>query len=74
MGHLPFRMVNLLRIVVGFNIGVELGQIAIVALVVPVLFALRRASWYQPVVLRGVSGVLALVAAWWFVERSLGLG
>jgi len=73
MGHLPFRMVDLLRVVVGFNIGVELGQIAIVASIFPVLFLLRRSSAYEPLVLRGVSMVLVAVAGWWFMARALGL-
>ncbi len=44
MGHLPFRMVDLFKGVIGFNIGVELGQIAIVAVIFPLLFLLRRSS------------------------------
>ena len=74
MGHLPFRMVDLLKVVIGFNIGVEIGQVAIVAVIFPVLFLLRKSSLYQPVILRGVSVLLALVALWWFAERALGLG
>ena len=72
MGHLPFRMVDLLKVVVGFNVGVELGQVAIVAVVFPLLFLLRRSNLYQPVVLRGVSAVLIAVAGWWFLQRALG--
>ena len=73
MGNLPFRMVDLLRVVIGFNIGVELGQVAIVAVLFPLLFLLRRSSLYQPLVLRGASVVLVLIAGWWFVQRSVGL-
>ena len=74
MGHLPFRMVDLLRSVVGFNIGVELGQLAIVAVLFPVLFFLRKSRHYQPLVLKGVSVVLAAVALWWFLQRAAGFG
>ncbi len=73
MGHLPFRMVDLLRVVVGFNVGVELGQVAIVAVVFPILFWLRKTEFYQPYILKGVSAVLILVSGWWFVERAFGL-
>jgi hypothetical protein len=73
MGALPFRMVDLVRVVIGFNIGVELGQVAIVAAIFPLLFLLRRSRSYQPFVLRGVSVVLILVSGWWFVQRSMGL-
>lgn len=73
MGHLPFRMVDLLRVVIGFNIGVELGQIAIVAVTFPILFWLRKTPAYQPYILKGVSAVLILVSGWWFVERAFDL-
>ena len=73
MGHLPFRMVDLLKVVIGFNIGVELGQIAIVAVIFPILFWLRKTSFYQPYILKGVSAVLILISGWWFVQRAFGL-
>lgn len=74
MGDLPFQMKDVLKVVIGFNIGVEIGQIAIVAAVFPVLYFLRKHPLYTPVVLRGGSGALSLVAAYWFVQRALGLG
>ncbi len=55
----------------GFNIGVELGQIAIVSVVVPVLFALRSQRFYVPVILKWGSAVICLLAVLWLVERSL---
>lgn len=73
MGHLPFRMVDILKTVVGFNIGVELGQIAIVAVLFPLLFAMRRTEAYRKWLLPVVSALLLLVAAWWFIERALAL-
>ena len=73
MGHLPFRMVDLVGVVLGFNLGVEIGQVAIVAVVFALLFWLRKSTIYQPFVLRGVSVVLILIAGWWFVERAFGL-
>lgn len=74
MGHLPFRMVDLLGVVVGFNIGVELGQIAIVAVVFPLLYWLRKTRLYQPMILQGVSAVLVVIAGWWFLQRAFELG
>ena len=74
MGHLPLRMVDLLRGVVGFNIGVELGQVAIVAVLFPILFFLRESSRYEPLILKGVSAVLILISGWWFVERAFAIG
>jgi hypothetical protein len=74
MGHLPFRTAFLLRSVLGFNIGVELGQMAIVAILFPALFLLRKLPLYMPVVLKGGSFVLILVSSVWFVQRAFGLG
>jgi hypothetical protein len=74
MGHLPFRMNSILKSVIGFNVGVELGQIAIVLVVFPLLFLLRRNSLYVPVVLKGGSTILGLVATYWFVQRAFALG
>lgn len=74
MAELPFRMNNLLWVVVFFNIGVELGQIAIVAVVFPVLYWLRNSRMYVPVMVTGGSLVVAAIAGYWFVERALGLG
>jgi hypothetical protein len=74
MGNLPFRMEKLLKYVIGFNIGVELGQIAIVAVIFPLLFFFRRSSYYVPVVLKGGSAILILVASVWFIQRAFELG
>ena len=56
----------------GFNVGVELGQIVIIAVTFPILFWLRRWSYYRPLVLVGGSSALILMAAYWFVRRLGG--
>jgi hypothetical protein len=58
---------------VGFNLGVEGGQLAIVAAFLPVAFALRRSGFYRRVVLWGGSLAIAALAAVWFVERAFDL-
>ena len=58
---------------IGFNIGVEIGQLAIVAVVFPLLYVLREKRLYRNILLPGISGVIALVGLWWFVTRALGL-
>jgi hypothetical protein len=57
----------------GFNVGVELGQLAIVIAFLPLAYALRDTRFYQRVVLIGGSLAIALLAALWFVERAFGL-
>jgi hypothetical protein len=54
----------------GFNLGVECGQLAIVAAFLPLAFALRRSWFYRRAVLTGGSLLIAAVAAAWFVERA----
>ena len=57
----------------GFNLGVEVGQLAIVAAFLPMAYALRRSFFYRRVVLLGGSLLIAAVAAAWFVERAFEL-
>lgn len=52
-----------------FNLGVELGQLVIVAIVLPVIFAFRAAPKYPRYVIRFGSLLIALVATVWLVER-----
>lgn len=59
----------LLVALVGFNIGVELGQLAIVAVFLPLAHALRRHWVYRRVIHIGGSLVIAALAAVWLVER-----
>jgi HupE / UreJ protein len=58
---------------VGFNVGVELGQLAIVAVFLPLAFALRSTTFYRVGVLRLGSMVVAALATWWLVQRAFGL-
>jgi len=57
----------------GFNVGVELGQLAIVAVIVPVAYAARSARGYRIGVVGGGSIAIAVLALGWLVERSLDL-
>jgi hypothetical protein len=53
----------------GFNLGVEAGQLAIVAVAFLVLAALRRWRGYPRWVLTLGSALIAVVALLWFIER-----
>jgi len=61
----------LLLALVGFNLGVEAGQLAIVAAFLPLAYALRGSWFYRRVVFIWGSAAIALVAAVWLAERSL---
>lgn len=58
---------------VGFNLGVEVGQIAIVAIFLPIAFLLRHTWLYRRVVLLGGSIAIAVLAAIWLMERAFDL-
>lgn len=53
----------------GFNVGVELGQMAIVAVFLPLAFLFRRSKMYDLVILKLGSIVIAIIAAIWMIER-----
>ena len=58
---------------VGFNLGVEVGQLAIVALFLPLAYGLRHTWIYRRIIFSGGSALIALVAAVWLVERAFVL-
>ena len=63
---LPSR--ELIGALLGFNVGVELGQAAIVLVALPVLFLIRRTLAYQALLWAGSASVV-LVASFWSYQR-----
>jgi HupE / UreJ protein len=59
----------LLRALIGFNLGVEVGQIAIVCAFLPLAFALRDSWFYRQVPFKAGSISVAVVASIWMMER-----
>lgn len=59
---------ELIGALLGFNLGVELGQAAFVVLLLPPLFAIRRTAAYR-VLLRGGSAAIVVVATIWSLQR-----
>ena len=53
----------------GFNLGVELGQLAIVGVFLPLALGLRRLMFYQAFVLRLGSAAIMVMASTWMAER-----
>jgi hydrogenase/urease accessory protein HupE len=54
-----------------FNLGVEIGQIAVVLLILPILWKLHKVSFYQNRIIPIGSVVVALAGFYWFIERTL---
>ncbi|MGI9553191.1 MAG: HupE/UreJ family protein [Aurantibacter sp.] len=56
----------------GFNIGVEIGQVVIIVLIFPVLFFLRKSRFYSKLLLY-LSILLIIISLYWFVERAFDI-
>ena len=56
--------------ILSFNLGVELGQITVIFLIFSLLIIpFKNKSWYRKRIVYGLSSCIALVAAFWVVER-----
>jgi hypothetical protein len=58
---------------VGFNLGVEAGQLVIVALFMPLSYAMRTTLFYRQFVMTAGSMGIAMLATLWLVERAFNL-
>ncbi len=54
----------------GFNVGVEIAQVALIIVLFPVLFLLRSTSFYRTVLVKVGSVSAIALAFFWFVERT----
>lgn len=68
LSELGLDRTNRIQSLLGFNIGVEIGQVVIILVVFPALFLLRRTRFYLPFMRFG-SVLLALAAIGWAIER-----
>ena len=57
----------------GFNVGVEIGQLTIVAATLPAALLLRHTAFYRIAILRVGSAVVGVIAALWFFQRAFGV-
>ena len=63
---------QLVTALIGFNVGVELGQVAIVVAFVPLAWALRYTHLYRWGILVLGSLAIAAIGLTWFLERVMG--
>ena len=68
-GDLNAQSGSLVMNVFAFNIGVELGQLAIVTLLLPLLILLRNVRLYSKAIMPITSSVIAVVAINWTLQR-----
>jgi hypothetical protein len=72
LGELGIPADQQLMTVLAFNVGVEIGQMAIVIAVLPVLITVRNKFWYSRYSLIAISVVIALIAIQWVFQRVIG--
>jgi len=53
-----------------FNLGVELGQLAIIALMLPIIFLLRNQPIYRRTLLQAGSAAIICISLVWLIERA----
>ncbi len=73
LAELGLPQQTLVLSLVGFNLGVEIGQLAIVMVFLPLIFMLRHTLFYRRVMLFGGSMLIVGLALVWLVERVFDL-
>lgn len=58
---------------VGFNAGVEVGQLTIVSAVLPAIYLMRKNGIYRRFILPVGSAAIIIVAMIWFIQRAFNL-
>ncbi len=70
LGDLTLPQESFALCLFAFNVGVELGQLAIVAIVLPLMYCLRNLKVYTQVGIPLAMNMIALLGMFWIIERS----
>ncbi len=73
LSELGLQNTALILALVGFNVGVEIGQIGILSIYLPISFALRRTWFYKTVFFYAGSIIIIGIATIWFIERAFDI-
>jgi hypothetical protein len=71
IGHFGLEPLQKAQSILGFNVGIELVQLAVVAAVMPGLILLARTPWYAPFRVGGAA-FAGIAAVAWILERTTG--
>ncbi len=70
LGEFGLPTAQFIPALIGFNVGVEVGQLTVIAIAfLAVGLWFRNKSWYRPAIAIPASCIIAAVGAFWFVER-----
>ncbi|MFD0982672.1 HupE/UreJ family protein [Tropicimonas aquimaris] len=73
MSDLQFRLVEPVKILLNFNVGIEIGQLIILFLLLPLFYMIRKTAFFRRWIFQGGSLVIAAIAGYWTIIRGLGL-
>ncbi len=65
---------SILPPLLAFNLGVEIGQIAVVLLALPLLIQLRKSETFARLGTPALSAAVVLLGSAWLIQRAFGLG
>jgi hydrogenase/urease accessory protein HupE len=71
LGEVGLPQTNLPLALATFNVGVEIGQLALLAVALPIVLALRKRTWFVPRGVYALSACVTLAGLVWFVTRVL---
>jgi len=69
LGELGVPADQVLPTVLAFNLGVEIGQLAIVLVLLPCLMLMRHYLWFRRILVPAVSLLIASLAIYWVITR-----
>ncbi|MEM6569776.1 MAG: HupE/UreJ family protein [Planctomycetota bacterium] len=70
LGEMGISGVDMALSLLGFNVGVEIGQVMIVCAVFPFLFMMRLSKLYTQFSVYAGAGLAIFVSLYWFIERA----
>ena len=73
LGDMGVSGPGLVPTLIAFNLGVEVGQLAVVVTLLPLAYLLHSRTGNGPALMRIGSSVIALLALLWFIERAFDL-
>ena len=73
LGDMGVSGPGLVPTLIAFNLGVEVGQLAVVVTLPPLAYLLRRRTGNGPALVRTGSSVIVLLALLWLIERAFDL-
>lgn len=69
LSEIALPRAELLPALLAFNLGVELGQLLVIALAAPLLAWLGRRAWFNARVVPALSALVIVIGVGWFAER-----